>query len=70
MEKETNIIEDMLSKGDNLKPRYKDFDFNSLADTQISMINHLTFFSKYKHKIMKHFEAKKISREVKIMFLD
>ena len=28
---QTNIVQKMLEKGDNLRPRYADFDFNSLA---------------------------------------
>jgi hypothetical protein len=65
-----NIIEKMLEKGDKIRHKYTDFDFETLHPNQLKMINHLTLFTKYKQRIINYFESRKISREVKVMFLD
>lgn len=65
-----NLIQQMLEKGEQLKPAYADFDYGTLAPQQIQAIKHLTWFSQYKQRIIGFFESKKVTREVKVMFLD
>jgi len=60
----------MLAKGDSLRPSYKDFDFSQLDETQQKYLNYLTFFSKHRERIIRKFNATKISYDVKIAFLD
>lgn len=43
-----NIMQSMLAKGDELKPRYSNFDYNQLDPAQLKWIHRLTWFSKYR----------------------
>lgn len=60
----------MLAKGDEIKDKYRGFDFTELDPVQLRYINRLSFFSKYKERITKRFAQAKVSREVKIIYLD
>jgi hypothetical protein len=43
---ENNIMKGMLIKGDKLRPRYENFDFEKLDSQQKRWLNLLTFFSR------------------------
>lgn len=49
---------------------YQDFDYSKLDEEQLKYIRHLSFFSKYKHRIIQYFGMSKTSIEGKIAFLE
>jgi hypothetical protein len=67
---EDNLVKTMLSKGDEMKEQYRNFDFSTLDSTQHRYLNRLSLFSKYRDSITKRYNYSKVSREVKIMYLD
>lgn len=70
MEDDTNTILRMLNKGEKNMGNYKGFDYSVLSPASLSMISHLTFFSKYKHLIVSYFKSSKVSPDVKVTFLE
>jgi hypothetical protein len=60
----------MLAKGDALRDRYKDFDFESLEAVQKTHLGRLAFFAKHRERILKKFNGTNITYDVKIAFLD
>lgn len=67
---EQNILHRMLSKGDSLRDRYKDFDYSSLDSTQNTYLSRLSFFSKHRERVLRKFNAAPTTSDVKIAFLD
>jgi hypothetical protein len=53
---ETNTMKAMLVKGDKLRPRYENFDFEKLDSTQKRWLNFLTFFTRQRSRIERKFE--------------
>jgi hypothetical protein len=65
-----NILSLMFQKGDQIKDKYKDFNFDQLDSTQKRYLNRLSFFSKHRERIIRKFNGTTISNDVKILFLD
>ena len=65
-----NVMEEMLKKGDELRPRYDNFDYSKLDSTQLFWINKLTWFTKYRNQIENRFKAVKVSSDMKILFIE
>ena len=60
----------MLAKGDALRDRYKDFNFDALDSQQQRYLSRLTFFAKHRERILKKFNGTNITFDVKIAYLD
>ena len=65
-----NLLHRMLAKGDQLKYKYKDFDYSQLDSSQHSILKQLSFFSRHRERIARKFNGTKITSDVKIIFLD
>ena len=63
-------MEKMLVKGDNLRPKYDNFDFSKLESQQLFWIRKLTLFTKYRQQIENKFKSVKVSTEMKILFIE
>jgi hypothetical protein len=60
----------MLAKGDALRAKYDNFDFDALDPTQQTYLGRLAFFAKHRERILKKFNGTNITYDVKIAFLD
>jgi hypothetical protein len=67
---ENNIMKAMLVKGDKLRPRYENFDFEKLDSTQKRWLNFLTFFARQRSRIERIYEPEKITIDLKVIFLE
>uniref|UniRef100_A0A7S3CK52 Uncharacterized protein n=1 Tax=Strombidium rassoulzadegani TaxID=1082188 RepID=A0A7S3CK52_9SPIT len=67
---ERNFVEKMLMKGDALRPQYRDFDFSKLDKTQIFWLDKLSWFSRFRKRIINRFNGTAITSDAKIVFLD
>ena len=67
---ESNVMERMLAKGDELRPKYDNFDFSKLDKTQLFWIRQLTWFTKYRTNIENRFKAVNVSTDMKILFIE
>ena len=65
-----NVMEKMLQKGDALRPRYEDFDFDSLDSTQLFWIKRLSLYSAYRKNIENRFKEVRVSTEMKVLFVE
>ena len=65
-----NIMEKMLEKGDDLRPKYDNFDYTKLDSTQLFWIRKLTWFTKFRTQIENRFKAVKISSDMRILFIE
>ena len=65
-----NVLKEMLAKGDTLRPKYADFDFEKLDDKQIQFLKSMTIFPRYRKRIEAWFEPEKVSNEMKVIFLE
>ena len=65
-----NVMEKMLSKGDDLRPKYDDFDFSKLDSSQLFWIKNLTWFTKYRNQIENRFKSVRVSSDMKILFIE
>ena len=63
-------MEKMLEKGDNLRPKYDNFDFTKLDSQQLFWIRQLTWFTKYREQIENKFKSVKVSTDMKILFIE
>ena len=64
------MVERMLEKGDKLKPLYRDFDYSKLSQEQLFWIDKLSFFSKYRTRVINRYNGTTVCSDIKIMFLD
>ena len=64
------MVERMLQKGDRIKHRYVNHDYESMDQSQLSWIKHLSTYSKYRKRIINRYNGTSISSDIKIMFLD
>ena len=60
----------MLKKGDNLRPKYGDFDFSKLDARQRFWLDKLTIFTRFRQRIENKFKAVKVSTDMKILFIE
>jgi hypothetical protein len=67
---EQNILHRMLAKGDSLRSRYDNFDFEALEPVQHTYLSRLAFFSRHRERILRKFNGTNITYDVKIAFLD
>lgn len=65
-----NIMQDMLAKGDELKPQYAGFDFDALDATQHAWLRKLARFSKYRGRVLAFFEEAKMTSHMKLMYIE
>ena len=65
-----NVMEKMLEKGDELRPRYKNFDYSKLDENQLFWIRKLTWFTRYRSQIENRFKAVKVSTDMKVLFIE
>ena len=63
-------MKEMLKKGDVLKPRYEDFDYSKLDETQLAWLSRLSLFSRYRNRIEKYFEEAPMTSEMKLLFVE
>ena len=68
--KDLNLMEKMLAKGDDLRPKYENFDYSKLDSTQLFWIRQLTWFTKYRQQIENRFKSVKVSSDMKILFIE
>jgi hypothetical protein len=62
-------MKEMLIKGDELRDEYRDFDFSKLDSQQQRWLSALSVFTKYRSLIERQFEPRKISNDLKIIFV-
>ena len=67
---QSNLVEKWLRKGDRLLPKYKNFAYDELDQTQLFWLNQLTWFTKLRERIINRYNGTVVSQDVKIMFLD
>jgi hypothetical protein len=48
-------MREMLKKGDNLRPKYEDFDFDGLDSTQQAWLHRLTKFTRFRNRVENYF---------------
>lgn len=65
-----NLMRDMLTKGDALRPAYAGFNFDNLDDSQRSWLNRLSVFSKYRKFLTSRWEQREVSTEMKVLFVE
>jgi hypothetical protein len=65
-----NVMTDMLAKGDELKPQYAGFNFDALDATQHAALRRLTWFPKYRHRVLWFFEETKMTSHMKLMYIE
>ena len=68
--KDLNLMEKMLAKGDDLRPKYENFDYSKLDSTQLFWIRQLTWFTKYRQQIENRFKSVKVSSDMNILFIE
>ena len=65
------MVERMLKKGDRIRYKYDGFDFKSLDSTQQFWLDKLSYFSKFRDRIISRYNnGSTISTDLKIMYLD
>ena len=65
------MVERMLKKGDRIRYKYEGFDFKSLDKNQQFWLGKLSYFSKYRDRIISRYNnGSTISTDLKIMYLD
>ena len=67
---EQNMVERMLKKGDRIRHKYDNFDFETLDSKQKFWLDKLSKFSKYRERIIWRYNGSSISTDLKIMYLD
>ena len=70
MNNQTNLMREMLKKGDALRPSYEDFDFDGLDPTQQAWIRRLTKFTRFRHRVESYFQEVRLSNEMKLLFIE
>ena len=66
-----DIVGKMFKKGDELRAaKYADFSFNEISPEQQKFLTKLSYFSKNRDWIIKKFNGRKITRDIKVHFLD
>ena len=65
-----NVMEKMLQKGDDLRPRYDNFDFDKLDSQQLFWLKRLSLFSAYRKNIENRFKEVRVSTEMKVLFVE
>ena len=65
-----NIVERMLLKGDRIKQNYDDYDYSKLDKTQLFWLETLSLYSRYRHRVISHFNDRGVTTDMKVIFLD
>lgn len=65
-----NTMEKMLQKGDELRPKYENFDWDKLDSESRAWLNRLTWFSRHRPYILKKFQDVKVSADMKILYIE
>lgn len=61
----------MFQKGDKLKlDKYVNFSFDDASPEQHKFLKKLSYFSKHRDWIIKKFDNRKITQDIKVHFLD
>lgn len=63
-------MREMLKKGDKMRPMYKDIDYSKFDSQQITWLNRLSYFTKFRNMIELYFRETKVSHEMKLLFIE
>lgn len=63
-------MRDMLKKGDALRPKYDEFDFESLDSSQKKWLSRLAWFTKSRAWVERYFRETKVSNEMKLLYVE
>ena len=66
---EENLMGKMLEKGDELRPKYENYDFGQLDASSLFWIKRLTWFTHYRKRVEDAFTMK-VSDDMKILFIE
>jgi hypothetical protein len=65
-----NAMKDMLKKGDQLRDRYRDFDFDKLDAQQRRWLGMMSIFTRLRPRIEQKFEPQKVTMDLKVIFIE